>query len=80
MTVYFMEECIMKEDQLIVKLKRPKGDDGYKTFSIRVREDIVHRIDVIAGHTGRSRNELISMFMEYALDRCVVENDPTDQG
>lgn len=68
----------MKEDNLIVKLKRPKGDDGYKTFSIRIREDIVSRIDVIASQTGRSRNELISMFMEYALDRCVVESDPAD--
>ena len=68
----------MKEDNLIVKLKRPKGDDGYKTFSIRIREDIVNRIDVIASQTGRSRNELISMFMEYALDRCVVEDDPAD--
>jgi len=65
----------MKEDNLIVKLKRPKGDDGYKTFSIRVREDIVAHIDHIAAQTGRSRNELISTFIEYALERCVVEGD-----
>lgn len=69
----------MKEDHLIVKLKRPKGDDGYKTFSIRIREDLVSRVDAIADQTGRSRNELISMFVEFALDRCVVENTADEQ-
>ncbi len=68
----------MTKEHLIVKLKRPKGDDGYKTFSIRIREDIVNRIDVISNQTGRSRNELISMLISYALDRCIVEVDPDD--
>jgi len=64
----------MSEDKLIIKPKRFKGDDGYKTFSIRVREDIVDRIDDIASKTGRSRNELIGMFLEFAADRCTIEN------
>lgn len=68
----------MKEDNLIVKLKRPMGDDGYKIFSVRIRKDIVNRIDAIAKETGRSRNELISIFMEYALDRCVIKDDTDD--
>lgn len=68
----------MKEDNLVIKLKRPTGDDGYRTFSIRIRKDIVNRLDAIAEQTGRSRNELISTFMEYALDRCVVKDDSED--
>ena len=64
----------MSEDKLIIKPKRSKGDDGYKTFSIRVREDIVDKIDDIASKTGRSRNELIGMFLEFAADRCTIEN------
>lgn len=64
----------MLEDKLIIKPKRSKGDDGYKTFSIRVREDIVDRIDDIVSKTGRSRNELIGLFLEYAVERCTVEN------
>lgn len=73
-----MEGYIVKEDNLIVKLKRPMGDDGYKIFSVRIRKDIVSRIDAIAKETGRSRNELISIFMEYALDRCVIKDDTED--
>jgi len=60
-------------ENLVIKPKRPKGEDGYKTFSIRIQEEIVARIDEISMQTGRSRNELVSLFIEYALDRCVVE-------
>ena len=30
-----------KEEKLILRPKRPKGDDGYRTFSIRIREELV---------------------------------------
>lgn len=49
----------MLDEKLVIKPKRSKGDDGYKTFSIRIREDVVERIDEISAKTGRSRNELI---------------------
>ncbi len=63
----------MSSENLMITPKRPKGDDGYKVFSIRIKEELVARMDDIATRTGRSRNELIGTFIEYALDRCVVE-------
>lgn len=63
----------MDGNNLIIKPKRPKGEDGYKTFSIRIKEETVTRLEKIAGASGRSRNELIGTFLEYALDHCVVE-------
>lgn len=63
----------MDNDNLIIKPKHPKGEDGYKTFSIRIREEIVARLEEVAGKSARSRNEIISIFLEYALDRCIVE-------
>lgn len=63
----------MKEEKLIIHPKRPKGDDGYKTFSVRIREDVVQRIDEISAQTGRSRNELIDILLEFSLDRCSIE-------
>ena len=36
-----------------------KGEDGYKVFSIRIREEIVAQIDDISSRTGHSRSELI---------------------
>ena len=51
----------------------PKGEDGYKTFSIRIKEDTVERIDSIVKRTGRTRKELIGIFLDYAVEWCKVE-------
>lgn len=63
----------MKNEQLIIRPKHAKGEDGYKVFSIRIKEEIVGKIDEISAKTGRSRNELIGMLLQFALDRCVIE-------
>ncbi len=59
----------------ITKRSGLKGEDGYKTFSIRVREDIVDELDKLAAETNRSRNELINKMLEFAIDNCEV-TDP----
>ncbi len=64
----------MSNDKLVIKPKNIKGDDGYRTFSIRVKEDLVVRIDEISAKTGRSRNELIGLFLEFASERCTIDN------
>ncbi len=63
----------MSDDSLIIKPKRVKGEDGYKTISIRIKEDVVSQIDDISAKTGRSRNELIGMLLQYAVARCKIE-------
>lgn len=56
----------------ITKRSGLKGEDGYKTFSIRVREDIVGELDKLSAETNRSRNELINKMLEFALENCEV--------
>lgn len=68
----------MASDTLIVTIKRPKGEDGYRTFSVRLREAVVNRMDDISKETGRSRNELIGLFLEYALNHYTLERGDTD--
>ena len=65
----------MEDNNLIVKPKRPKGEDGYKVFSTRIKEETVAKIDAISMQTGRSRNELIGKFLDYAVERCRVEEE-----
>lgn len=65
----------MKDKKLVIKPRKPKGEDGYKVFSIRVREDTVARIDQIAAETGRSRNALIGMFLDFALENCIIDRN-----
>lgn len=65
----------MHDEQLVIRPKRPKGEDGYKTFSIRIREDLADQLNDISAQTGHSRNELIGLFLEYALDRCTIQKN-----
>lgn len=69
----------MGNETLVIKPKRPKGEDGYKVFSIRIKEDVVEKVDEIASRTGHSRNELIGIFIEYALDHCVIDGTKREQ-
>lgn len=61
----------MKE-KLIINKKPLKGDDGYRTFSIRIREETVIRLETIAQETNRSRNELINILLDYAIENSEV--------
>lgn len=65
----------MDDEKLVITPKPLKGEDGHRTISIRVREEIIEQLDVIAAKSGRSRNSLIGMFLAYALDHCVVEGE-----
>ena len=68
---YVLQRKINKD--LIIKPKRAKGDDGYRTFSIRIKEEIVSKLDNISTQTGHSRNELIGVFLEYTIENCRIE-------
>ncbi len=64
----------MSEHELVIHPKRAKGEDGYRIFSIRVKEELLERINDIALQTGYSRNELIGRFLEFAVDHCTIAN------
>ena len=62
----------MKE-KLVIKKKGLKGEDGYKTFSIRIKEETVADLERLAEQTNRSRNEIINILLDYAIDNCEVK-------
>lgn len=62
----------MKEP-LIIKRKDLRGEDGYKTFSIRIKEETVNALDHLSQETNRSRNELINILLQYALQNCQIQ-------
>ena len=56
----------------ISKKKYAKGEDGYKTFSIRIKEETVNALDKISNESNRSRNELINLFLEYGIQNYEI--------
>ena len=61
------------EEKLIINKKNLKGEDGYKTFSVRIKENTVIKLNKLSEETNRSRNELINILLDYAIDNSKVE-------
>lgn len=60
-------------EKFIISKKTLKGEDGYKTFSIRIKEETVNKLNILSKETNRSRNELINILLEYAIANCITE-------
>ena len=63
----------MAEEIKITRKTHRKGDDGYKVVSVRMKEELIARLDKLSGETNRSRNELINMLVEAAINIVKIE-------
>ncbi len=61
------------DDKLIINKKNLKGEDGYKTFSVRIKEETVIKLNKLSEETNRSRNELVNILLDYAIDNSKVK-------
>ena len=59
--------------KLTIHKKSLKGDDGYKTFSIRIKDETADRLEQIAKDANRSRNEIINTMLDFAIENCEVK-------
>ena len=60
----------------VIKIKKKskrRGDDGYKVVSVRMKDKLIARRDELAAKTNRSRNELVNILLESAVDIVKVE-------
>lgn len=63
----------MAEEIRIRKKTDRRGDDGYKIVSVRMRDEMVARLDDLSAQTNRSRNELINLLLDAAINIVKVE-------
>lgn len=63
----------MSEEITIKKKITRKGDDGYKIVSVRMKEELIQRLDSLSVSTNRSRNELINLLLNAAVDIVKIE-------
>ena len=57
----------------IAKRDTARGEDGYKTFSVRIKEDTVAALDDLALKSYRSRNELINIILDFGVTHTIIE-------
>ncbi|MCM1114215.1 MAG: ribbon-helix-helix domain-containing protein [Clostridium sp.] len=61
------------DNKLVIQKKPLKGDDNHKTFSIRIKADTADKLDQLASKTQRTRNELINIMLDFAIDNCEID-------
>ena len=57
----------------ITKKSHRRGDDGYKVVSVRMKDELIARLDELSAKTNRSRNELVNLLLYAAIDIVKVE-------
>ena len=61
-------------EEIRIKKKVPRrGDDGYKVVSVRMKDELIEKLDALSGQSNRSRNELINLLLTSAIDIVKVE-------
>ncbi|MBO5294609.1 MAG: CopG family transcriptional regulator [Clostridia bacterium] len=60
------------KDKIFISKKKLQGEDGYKTFSIRLKDDTVEKLNKLAADSNRSRNELVGILLDYAIENCEI--------
>ena len=61
-------------EEIRIKKKNPRrGDDGHKVVSVRMKDELIEKLDELSEKTNRSRNELINMLLEAAVEIVKVE-------
>ena len=63
----------MEKEIKITKKAASRGDDGYKVVSVRMKEEMLERLDELSSQTNRSRNELINLLLDAAMKIVKVE-------
>ncbi len=71
---YWQRGVSMSKEKLVINPKPPKGEDGHRTFSVRISNELVQELDALAAKSGHSRNQIISMFIEYGLRNCEISD------
>ena len=54
-----------------IRIKRKavrRGEDESRVVSVRMRDELIARLDDLSAKTNRSRNELINLLLDSAID------------
>ena len=54
---------------------KKRGDDGYRTLSIRIEVETLEKLEKLAGETNRSRNEIICLILKHGVDNVIIESE-----
>ena len=62
----------MDEKKQIISPRKYKGETS--VVSTRLPVEMIKNLDSIAEKTGRNRNEIIMLCLEYAIDNLIIKH------
>lgn len=63
----------MEDKKLIIPVKRFRGETI--VVSARLPVSLVQELDRIGARTGRNRNEIMNLCLEYAVENLVLQEE-----
>lgn len=63
----------MEQSIKITKKNATKGEDGHKVISVRMKDETLNKLDDLVMKTNRSRNELVNLLVEKAMEIVEIE-------
>ena len=63
----------MVDKKFIISPRKYKGETS--VVSARLPIDMIKALDKIAENTGRNRNEIVALCLEYALDNLTIASE-----
>lgn len=63
----------MENKKLVIPSKKYRGDS--MVVSTRLPNELVNRLDKIAEQTGRTRNEIVQMCLEFAVENLEIKEN-----
>ena len=63
----------MKKEIRITRKIPKSGDEGFKIVSVRMKDELIEKLDSLSAETNRSRNELINLLLEAAVEIVKVD-------
>jgi hypothetical protein len=60
---------------MAIRKRKRKSDISYKIITIRVTEELLGRIQAVAGQSGLSANHLINGLIDSGLDIATTKRD-----
>ena len=61
----------MADRKLIIQAKKYSGETA--VVSARLPNDLIKKIDAVCKATGRNRNEIIQMCLEFSVENIEIE-------
>ena len=68
----------MDEMKLIIEKKQYKGETS--VISTRLPIEVIKDLDKIASDTGRTRNDIVQLCLEFAIEKIIIKENKEWKG